>query len=140
LTISWQTCDAALTTAASLPEAAWSHRLVSLPLASDDRFGAAEIRCLQAATAAWICGLLARLPPPEGDELVGAADDVVVALVGAELLELAADVAAVVLDEELLPPQPAMTAATTASVANVLIMVATLIGLGGIVSVDSGST
>jgi hypothetical protein len=46
----------------------------------------------------------------------------------------------VVLDEELLPPQPAMTAATTASVANVLIMVATLIGLGGIVSVDSGST
>jgi hypothetical protein len=31
LTISWQTWAAALTTAASLPEAAWSHRVLSLP-------------------------------------------------------------------------------------------------------------
>jgi hypothetical protein len=117
-----------LSTAASLPDAASSHRWLSLPLASDDRFGAAEILDLQEATAAWIVGLLARPAPPEGVELVdAAADDVVAALVGvlelgAELLELVADDAAGLLDEELLPPHPATTAATTASVANVLIM------------------
>jgi hypothetical protein len=89
--------------------------------------GAAAILVLHDATAAATAGLLARPAPPDAAVLVGAADDAAVevaaAELGAELVELvAAEAGALVDDEELLPPQPAMTAAATASVASVLIM------------------
>jgi hypothetical protein len=121
------TCDAAFSTAASFPEAASLQRPFSFDLVASKRLGAAEIRVLHEATAAATAGLLARLAPPEALALLGAADDaaveVTVAELGAELLELvAAEAGALVDDDERLLPQPAMTAAATASVASVLIM------------------
>ena len=128
MTISWQTCAAAFSTPASSPDAALSHRLVSLALASAEMFGAEAMRDLHAATAAFTVGLFASEDPPVGVE--EAAD--AVALLeddAAVVLEEAAgaedDVAE--LDEEELLPHPPMRAATASSAESFLIMGDTLV-------------
>ena len=84
-------------------------------------FGAAAIRCLQAATAAFTAGLLAIAEPPEEDEAL--LDDA-----AAVVLELVAgaDDEDAVLEEELLLPHPPITAATASSAESFLIMADTL--------------
>ena len=116
-----------MSTLASSPEAALSHRVVNFDLASADRVGAPAIRCLQAATACLTAGLFAIEDPPEGVvELLAAADEVAeFAVVAAVVAELEAGVAAE-LDEEELPPHPPIRAATASSAESVLIMRDTL--------------
>jgi hypothetical protein len=125
---SWQTWAAALSTLASSPEAALSHRVVNFDLASEDKVGAAAIRCLQAATACLTAGLFAIEDPPEGVvELLAAADEVAeFAVVAAVVAELEAAGVAAELDEEELPPHPPIRAATASSAKSVLIMRDTL--------------
>ncbi len=104
-----------------------SHNVVSFVLASDDRFGAASIRCLHAATAALTAGLLAIEDPPVGVVVLADAaalldDDAAV------VLEVeAAGVEDAELDEEELLPHPPMMAATASSAESVLIMRETLV-------------
>ena len=58
MTISWQTCDAACCTPASLPLAAFSQIVCSLVFSSAVSVGAAAMLDLQAATASATPGLL----------------------------------------------------------------------------------
>jgi hypothetical protein len=136
LTISWQTWAAALRTPASLPEAAWSHRLVSFAFASAEMFGAAAIRDLHAAMAALTAGLLAIAEPPvEPAEDAALLDDA--AAVVLELVAGAADDDVdAVLEEELLLPHPPITAATASRAESFLIMADTLAATAAAFSVD----
>ena len=117
-----------MSTLASSPEAALSHRVDNFDLASEDRVGAPAIRCLQAATACLTAGLFAIEDPPEGVvELLAAADEVAeFAVVAAVVAELEAAGVAAELDEEELPPHPPIRAATASSAKSVLIMRDTL--------------